>query len=363
MLGQPDYTLPFESLLGQEVSVRLELPDKKKRYFHGVVYGVSEGQKVHSPDTGSFFIRYWADVMPAVWKLNRQARSRIFQHLSVPDILDQVLQGIDFDNLKGADKSAFKKREYCVQYRETDFQFASRLMEEEGIFYFFKHEESSHKMVLGNSASSFADLPGGADIDFNEFTGLRDKRLHEDRIIRWQKSQGLRSGKYRLWDHTFEMPDKNLQATDDIVQSVAVGTVTHKLKVGGNEQWEVYDYPGGYAKRFDGIDKGGSPQASELQEIEKDNTRTVKIRMEQEALPSLVIEGEGNVRRFDPGYKINVKDHFNANGSYLLTDVEHFATMAGTYTTDPEVHLKYQNRFSCIPAALTYRPARGHPSR
>jgi type VI secretion system secreted protein VgrG len=361
MLAQPDYTVPFASILGQNVSVRLDLPDKSQRYFHGVVYRLSEGSKAHSPDSGQFFIRYQAEVMPAVWNLNRQFRSRIFQHLSVPDILDKVFKGIDFTNLKSEDKSAFKPRDYCVQYRETDFQFASRLMEEEGIFYFFKHEQSSHKMILGNASTAFSDLPGGNEIEFNEFTGLRDKRLHEDRIVRWQKSQDLRTGAYRAWDYCFEEPTKNFEATVQIISSVDAGTISHSFQVGNNSQWEIYDFPGGFAQRFDGMDKSGSPQQADLNNIETDNTRTAKIRMEQEAVPGLVIEGDSNVRRFDPGYKIKLKEHFNANGEYLLTDVEHFASMAGTYTTDQSISLKYQNRFRSLPKALPFRPLRVTP--
>ena len=109
-------------------------------------------------------------------------------------------------------------------------------MEEEGIFYYFKHAENEPQDgICRTRPRGFADLPGGADVVFNEFQGPRDKRLHEDRIVRWQKSQELRSGKWRSWDHYFEMPDKNLEATDQIQESVAVGTVTHKLKVGGND--------------------------------------------------------------------------------------------------------------------------------
>ena len=362
MLAQPDYTVPFENLLGQNASVRLDIPDKDPRYFHGVVFRISEGMVVHSPETGASFIRYWAEVLPAFSKLTRNVNSRIFQHLSVPDILAQVLTGIDFnkDDIKGT----YDARDYCVQYRETDFQFASRLMEEEGIFYYFKHAEKSHTMYLSDKTTGFEDLPGGADVVFNEFQGLRDKRLHEDRIVRWQKSQELRSGKWRSWDHCFEMPDKNLEATDQIQESVAVGTITHKLKVGGNDSWEIYDYPGGYAERYDGVDKGGGANASDLSKIEQDNTRTVKIRMQQEAMPSLGIDGEGNVRRFAPGYKITLSNHFNANGSYVLTAVEHAGSIEGTYTANQNVSLKYRCPFRVIPSTLLHiAPCAPSPSR
>ena len=358
-LAAPDYTLPFEKLLGQSATVRLDVPGGgETRYFNGIVYKITEGSKVHSPDTGKFLMRYWAEVMPSFVSLRSRVQSRIFQHLSVPDILKKVLTGL---SVKWELKGTFQPRDYCVQYHESDFQFASRLMEEEGIFYFFKHTDSDHTMVVANDPSSFALLPGKSKVVFNDFKGLRDVRLHEDRVTRWQKSQEMRSGKYRLWDHSFEMPDKNLEATETIMETATAGTISHHLKVGGNDQWEIYEFPGGYAQRFDGIDKGGSPQAAELSKIEQDNKRTAGIRMKQVAANALTLDGDGNVRRFIPGFKFELDKHFNANGTYVLTDVEHVATMEGTYTSNESVPLRYKNTFRCIPAAVPFEPQRVTP--
>ena len=83
----------------------------------------------------------------------------------------------------------------------------------------------------------------------------------------WSKGQEIRSGKFTAWDHNFEMPAKNLEADKTIMDSVTVGTVTHKLKVANNDSLELYDYPGGYASRFDGINKSGGEQAANLQHI------------------------------------------------------------------------------------------------
>ncbi len=356
LLAQPDYTVPFDQLMGQNATVRLEVPGGgESRYFNGVVFRLSEGPKVHSPDTGKYFRRYWAELMPAFVKLRFVVQTRTFQHLSVPEILKKVLAGIDVAfELKGT----FQPRDYCVQYRESDFDFASRLMEEEGIFYFFKHTRSGHKLVVANDPSSHADLPGGAAVKFNEFKGLRDVKLHEDRVFNWRKSQEMRSGKFTTWDYTFEEPFKNLEASAPIQATAAAGTVTHKLKVGGNDAWEVYEFPGGYAERFDGVDKSGSPQPAELGKIEQDNTRTADIRIKQMAAPAVTIDGKGNVRGFMPGYKFKLQDHFNANGTYVLTDVEHTASMEGTYTSNEAITLQYANSFRCIPTSIPYRPQR-----
>lgn len=120
----------FDKLLGQKITCTLVLPKGKKRYFSGICSRIGQGQR------DDVLTAYHMDVVPQFWLLTRRAQSRIFQHLSVPDILKKVLDGLDVAfELQGT----FQPRDFCVQYRESDFQFASRLMEEEGIYYFFKH--------------------------------------------------------------------------------------------------------------------------------------------------------------------------------------------------------------------------------
>ena len=149
------------------------------------------------------------------------------------------------------------QRDFCAQYRETDFQFISRLMEEEGIYYYFKHAADGHKMVVANTPQSHADLPTSPKVVFEESAGGE----HDDaRVYEWEKSQELRSGKVTLWDHCFELPHKHLEAEKPVLDTVQIGRATHKLKVGGNDKLELYDWPGAYAQRFDGVDKGGGDQ-------------------------------------------------------------------------------------------------------
>src|SRR5207244_568392 len=126
-------------------------------------------------------------------------------------------------------------RDFCVQYRETDFNFASRLMEEEGIFYFFQHSASGHTMVVGNTPQSHADMPELSRVIFEDVEGgQRD----EMRILEWEKVQELRSTKYTLWDHCFELPHKHLEAEEPILPKVQVGEVSHTLNL--NSEGEFY---------------------------------------------------------------------------------------------------------------------------
>src|SRR5262245_5311819 len=231
VLAENTTEVAFDKLLGQKVSVRLNIPGGKERFFSGICNRVSQGKRDDD------FTGYRLVVVPQLWLLTKRAQSRIFQHINVPDILKKVFDGLDVSyEIQGK----FEERDYCVQYRETDFNFASRLMEEEGIYYYFKHASDSHKLVVANTPQNHADMPEASTLIFEQIMG---GNRAEDRIFDWAKVQELRSGKYTLWDHCFELPHKHLAADKAILNDVQVGTVSHKQKLGANEKLEIYDYP------------------------------------------------------------------------------------------------------------------------
>ena len=150
--------IAFDKLLGKPISVSLQLLGGETRTFSGICNRFTQRGR----DT--VFTAYELHMVPRLWLLTRQAQSRIFQQLSVPDILKKVLAGVDVTwQIQGT----FHPRDYCAQYRETDFNFASRLMEEEGIYYYFTHSDQGHKMVVANSPQSHPDLPGKSPIIYD----------------------------------------------------------------------------------------------------------------------------------------------------------------------------------------------------
>ncbi len=333
-------SIAFDQLLGQKVTMewRLGEGDKSKRYINGIVSRFVQCERAMT------FTRYRMEVVPKLWLLTRKARSRIFQHITVPDILKKVFEGMDVSyELVGN----FKPRDYCAQYRETDFQFVSRLMEEEGIFYFFEHDDKSHKLVVADSPQSHPDLDPEAVIYEELSGGVRE----EERIWRWEKAQQLRSGKCTLWDHCFELPGKNLEATKTTLESVQLGRTTHKLNT-GNDSLELYDYPGAYAQRFDG---------GAVQEIFSDNQRTVGIRMQTETAAGLIITGSSGCRNFAPGFKFSLERHFSDGGKFVVTSVEHNSRQPIGTARDQAEAFSYENTFSCIPLGIPFRPPRVTP--
>ncbi len=341
--------IKFDSLLGNEMTVTMLMHDGKKRYFSGICRRLEQGNQ------DATFTVYRAEIVPQLWLTSRVTQSRIFQQLSVPDILKKVLKGL---NVKWQIQGQYEKREYCVQYRESDFDFASRLMEEEGIFYFFKHTESGHEMVVADAAAAHPDVPGTKNVQWNVEEGKR-REMHN--VQEWVKRQEVRSGKFALWDHSFQRPDDNFESKQPAQDSIAVGKVTHKLKFAANEKLELYDYPGEFAQRFDGMDSGGGEQPAELAKISQDGSRTVKLRMQTETVAGLTIEGSSNCPQFTPGHKFTLERHFDAEGSYVLTSVQHTARCSNSYRSGDDEEFAYSNKFNCIPEALPFRPQRITP--
>ena len=347
-----DDPVDFSKLVGQPVMVSVALKNDEYRYFHGIVKSLARGARSFNATA------YRLEVVPTFWLLTQRTQSRIFQQISVPDILKKVLEGLDTDfEIAGT----FEPRDYCVQYRETDFAFASRIMEEEGIFYFFRHREDGHTLVLANSPQSHEDLPCDNKLCFDEERGGFETT--DEIIYSWEKQQILKSGKVTLWDHSFELPHRSLDSQEMVDEDLQVGEVTHKLKIAGNEKLELYDYPGGYAQRFDGISPGGSERSDDLQKIYEDNQRTAKIRMQQETVGALQITAHTDTLHIAPGFKFDLDRHYSDNDTYVITSSSVAIPQRGAYYGDaqeeegppPEVI------FNCIPAKLPFLPHRITP--
>jgi type VI secretion system secreted protein VgrG len=354
LIADNSTAIDFSQLVGNDISLGVATPSaggtSDWRYISGICASFSQGNRNEE------FTSYYAEVVPKVWLLTRRCQSRIFQQKSIPEILKEVLKGFDCDfQLHGQ----YEHREYCVQYRETDFDFVSRLMEEEGIYYFFLHSKSGHKMIIADSSLSHTDVPGLTNARYEVVGGGAPQGDH---IFEWRKTQAVRAAKFSLRDHSFQEPTQNLEAKESIMDSVRAGTVTHQLKGQANEPLEIYDFPGGYAVRFDGINPSGGDQPDRLQKILDDNKRTAKLRMEAEAWPSLMIQGTSGCRNFVAGHKFTLDRHFDANGNYVLVAVTHDASLANPYRSGSNgADLTYTNIFTCIPFQLPFRPARRTP--
>jgi type VI secretion system secreted protein VgrG len=348
-LAEHNTEVPFEKLLGQEVIVRIEPKDGDIRYLSGIVKTIERRERqLHE------FVRYRLELVPQFWLLTRQFLSRIFQQMTVPDILKKVLTGLNVDYQLQGD---FKSREYCVQYRESSFDFASRLMEEEGIYYLFKHTAGGHQMVLANTPQSHPPLPYAPQAVYEDSP---EGTPSDDRINEWFTSQAIRPGKYTVWDEHNQLFNKHLEAQKTIQPSAPIGTLSYQLTAGG-ASLEVYDFPGEYSRHFDGVNKSGGDQPDHLQWIFQENERIAGIRMQQQAVETLLVQGAGCHAAFTAGHKFDLTSHPTDNGPFIVTSVEHSAKQS-IGADETEHTWDYSNRFTCIPFSLPYRPLRKTPA-
>lgn len=349
-------TAPVELIVGKPAMFAWACGTESKRvyrYYHGIVSELTEtGGDVHA----TF---YRAVVVPRLWRLTMKTRSRIFQKKTVLEIIEKILEEAGL--LKGEDlqlklNGTYEPRTYCVQYRESDFNFISRLMEEEGITYFFDHGEEKEVMTLLDARSSHGpcapydmivlqtparlreddEITDAAreladaldDLDDSDSEGVSEERLQA-----FQFNNSLQPGKVHLRDYNFENSGRK-----------PAGQVTG---VSANDL-EVYDYPG----RFTEDGRGKS---------------LARIRMEELDTQTRVAHGSGDFRSLAAGKIFAMLDHPNLahNRSYLCTAVTHSGTNENlTGGQGQPVGMggaTYENDFECIPDDQQYRPLRVTP--
>lgn len=327
------------ALLGQNVSIKAKQREGTTRYFSGIVNRFSQGIRHRR------FTFYRATIVPKIWTLTQIKQSRIFQHKSVPDILKEVFKGFEVIYEIQGD---FKPRNYCVQYRESDFDFASRLMEEEGIFYFFEHSDGSHKMIVANTPQSHRDCPSKSEIKY--FLKPEEENF-PTLITRWRTDYVLQTGKVTFWDHHFQLTTNKLDAQQP-----------SRFNIGGNQNLESYDYQGGYSRKYDDIDRTGG-ERSDLTNVFPDKQKTAENAMQSLDAKHKTADGSGNCCSMTAGYRFNLTKHPSAgvNGQYIITSIRHQAEQNPEYVSDEEVEEPYVNDFKCLShgaGAPPYRPTR-----
>ena len=200
-----DPNIDMKGLLTKPAVLSIKLEDETERHIHGIINRI---KLVEYGDDG--MAQYQAEMVPWLWFLTLYSNCRIFQNKSVPDIVEQVFKDRGFTDYNLKLQGTYQPREYCVQYRETDFNFVSRLLEEEGIFYFFEQTEDKHTLVLADAKSAFAACPHKPAARYTPATG---GRLDEDTVLSIEEEHRVNTGKTSLTDYDFEKPNTSLDAT------------------------------------------------------------------------------------------------------------------------------------------------------
>jgi len=258
--------------------------------------------------------RYQLILKPWLWWLTLASNNRVFQNLATSDIVTTIFKAHGFTDFQLKLTGSYTPREYCVQYGETDFAFVSRLLEEEGIFWFFTHEDGKHTLILGDSNDAFVPIPNGPKVTY---LGQRmgERELHG--IRSGQVCVQAVAGVYRATDYEFTTPTTSLY---DQAEAVAGPR-------------SIYEHPGGYNTKA----RGDALTKQRVDSLRSQEKRFV---------------GESDCRWLVPGHWFTLAGHDDPtlNIDWVVTAVTHEAS-----------HDSYRNRFEAIPKATPYRPARVTP--
>lgn len=312
-----------EKLLGQPMGVAVVRPDGSKRHFNGIVmrFGIGAPQ-------GRYF-GYRASVRPWLWYLTRTADCRIFQEKSVPEIVEQVFADHGaIANFKFKLDRSYRTRSYCVQYRETDFNFVARLLEEEGIYWYLEHPEGEHQLVMVDGPTLHEPVEGCEKLPFYGNRGQAPPGV--EYVDSWSFSREVQSGRVALTSYDFERPSVSLAAD-------ASHPREHEL-----HDYERFDFQGEYTVKADG------------QQLADNRIEELQSRHER-------LGGSTNATCLAAGHVFSLTRHSreDQNASYLCTHTRVTARTNGYESGNPAA--EYACSFSAIPAAQVFRAPRRTP--
>jgi type VI secretion system secreted protein VgrG len=319
--------------------------DEKKppRFVNGYISRVMAGDVSGEDDAKTKFREYRAELVPWLWFLTQTARCFIYfpekEEKSIFEIIEAVFdrakKELHIDpkvDLSGINELKNCKVLHCVQYRETDFNFVSRIMEQYGAYYYFTQQDGEHTLVVNMTTKYPKNAQ--AEIPFpHQTAGGRSKGDH---INGWQHAYEFVSGKWTHTDYNFESSSAKMFANSPKI------TASHPDAA----KYEVYDYPGEYGVKGDG-------------------DTLARVRQEEEEVPHDTVHGSSGCRTMMSGHTFSLKNHpdgksVSEKGSYLITSVHHHASQPGPETGGESTE-DYSNTFTCVPDRIQFRPARITP--
>jgi type VI secretion system secreted protein VgrG len=322
LLG-PDGELKLADLLGQPMTLHLTLADESVRYFNGIVSRFSR-----TGSSGRHAV-YLATLRPWLWLLTRSTDCKIFQHMSVPDVITAVFRDHGLTDFDDSLTQSYEPWDYLVQYRESAFNFVSRLMEQTGIYYFFRHEDGKHTLVLADDYRAHESTAGYEEVPY--YPPHSGEHRERDHLDGWVVAEEIQTGAYMLNDFDFTRPKASLQA---------------KLKAPDPKtEFETYDYPGEYGDASDG-------------------EFYVRVRLEEQQAQAEEVNGHGNARGLAVGalFSLTGYPRDDQNREYLITaasyslEVEEYET-GSSESAGPD----YRCSFSAIESRTPYRLPRITP--
>lgn len=335
--------LEAPDLIGKPISLAIDRGDatKEPRFINGFISRFSAGDVATTKTLK--YREYRAECVPSLWFLTQTARCHIFfpekEDKSIFEIITEA-----FDHAKrdldvnvtldpvGIESLKQRKVKHCVQYRETDFNFLSRIFEQYGVYYYFTQSDGEHKLVLSTTSS----YPSAMESEVSYPVSTGSSHL-EDHITNWEHAYEFVSGKWTHSDYNFETPSTPLRKSSTAITN----------KVPSAAKFEVYDFPGEYS----------TPEQGDSD---------ARIRQEEEEVPHDSVQASSGCRTLMPGHAFKLacppggQAASDNGGTFLITSIHHHASQPGP-ETGSSGQFSYSNSFACIPNTVQFRPARLTP--
>lgn len=317
-----DPDIAFDQIVGHPVTVSLALAGAPPRVWHAVVSRFSFTGRHEQ------YFHYQATLVPWLWALTRTSDCRIFQEKTVPDIVQKVLRDGGWSDFELRLSGHYPTLNYCVEYRETDFNFVSRLLEHEGIAYHFKHTAAKCMLVLGDAKAAYDPLAGFTQLYYRP--DAVEERL-QDTVTTWKVEREVQPTKYTLKDYNFTVPREPLLGVAQLSRA-------HALNEG-----KIFDYPGEYL-------------------VVGEGERLAQIHLDELQTGFETIHAGTSCVAVTAGALFSLKEHPRAdqNREYLITATQLYLD-AGEFSSDPSFSPKAECHFTAIPSEQHFRPSRTTP--
>jgi type VI secretion system secreted protein VgrG len=321
LLGQ-DPNMDLSKFLGDSMTIGVATASEGTRYFNGVV------TKFWLAGSHGRFARYRAVLRPWFSLLQHKHDARIFQSMTVPDVVKQIFGAHPFALYEENLQETYRTWDYIVQYHESEFNFISRILEQEGIYYYFKHADGKHTLVLSDSPQAHEANPNYSTVEYHQ---PNEQMPMDEYIDTWSVERQIVSGAYAATDFNFETPRTDLARK----QAKATG--------GANGDLEIFEYPGGYFKGAEG----------EAQ---------VSVRLQEEQLQYERFDGAGNVRGLSSGCKFTLADYprDDQNKEYLVVEAW-YDLSANPSESGVSQSASFRCSVQCLDSKIQYRAARVTP--
>jgi len=310
--------IDFDAAIGRACTVKLKSYNAQ-RFFNGILV---EAQWMGVSGTN---YAYRLVLRPWFWLLSRTSDCRIFENKSVTEIIKQVFSDRGFSDFRDNTTQNYPQIEYCVQYRETDLNFVSRIMEQYGIYYFFEHTDDKHMLVMADAKSSHSPILDHATVPYIGLAG-RD-RIDREHLNEWVANRRFRTGKVELKDYDYLKPNAKLL-------SDANGTARYN-----RSNMEHYDYPGKYKEQNEG-------------------DRFAKVRLEAEQSLDRRRFASGDAASLFSGGLVTLEKHWkdSENTQYLVLRATHsFVTEDYRSGAEPLPERIYQGSYEFLPSDRPFR--------